>query len=96
MTIAFVPLGYADGIHRSLGLGKGTFWVTDEPAPTVGNICMDMCMIDVTAIDAAPGDTVEVFGPTHRIEDLARSMNTIPYEVLASISQRVKRVYVRE
>jgi alanine racemase len=94
--IATLPLGYADGFPRSLGKGTGTVLIKGKHAPTVGNICMDMCMVDVTDVEAKEGDEVEVFGEHHTVSALARSADTIPYEMLAAISQRVKRVFIRE
>jgi len=94
--IATVPVGYADGFSRKLGNGKGHMLVAGKPAYTVGNICMDMCMIDVTGIDVREGDEVTVFGDGYSVSELARDMETIPYEVLASVSSRVKRVYYHE
>ncbi|MBK7945831.1 MAG: bifunctional UDP-N-acetylmuramoyl-tripeptide:D-alanyl-D-alanine ligase/alanine racemase [Flavobacteriales bacterium] len=93
--IATVPMGYADGLSRRLSNGVGRFWVHGQAAPIMGTVCMDMCMIDVTGIDCAVGDAAVVFDASHPITDVARDMGTIPYEVLTSISQRVKRVYVR-
>jgi len=94
--IATVRIGYADGYLRAFGNGVGKMYVNGIVAPTVGNIAMDMCMIDVTEIDAHEGDEVIVFNETHRIEDLATQIGTIPYEILTNISQRVKRVYFYE
>ena len=96
MTIAVVPIGYADGLDRRLSNGKGRLYVKGKPAPFVGSICMDMCMIDVTGIDVNEGDDVIVFDKEHPITILARDLETIPYEVLTSISRRVKRVYYHE
>lgn len=94
-VIATVPVGYADGINRHLGCGATTFTVGGVPCPTIGNICMDQCMIDVTAVpDVAVGDTVEIFGPSHPVEAIAGTLGTIPYEVLTSVSPRVKRTYI--
>jgi alanine racemase len=94
--IAVLPIGYADGYGRVLGRGRGRVLVNGHPAPTVGSICMDMCMVDVTGVACAPGDEVTVIGPGHGLSDLAREMGTIPYEVLTGISQRVRRVYTHE
>ncbi|MDR0969415.1 MAG: bifunctional UDP-N-acetylmuramoyl-tripeptide:D-alanyl-D-alanine ligase/alanine racemase [Lentimicrobiaceae bacterium] len=95
-VIGVVPIGYADGLPRSLGNGKGTLWVNNMPAPIIGNICMDMCMIDLTGIEAKEGDLVIVFNKTHPIEAIAEASETIPYEILTRISRRVKRVYFQE
>ncbi len=96
MQIATVPIGYADGIRRSLGNGKGRFWLLGQEVPIVGNVCMDMCMLDVTGLEAKEGDVVEIFGEHYPIKNLAQQMDTIEYEVLTGISQRVKRVYLQE
>jgi len=91
--IATVPIGYADGLRRSLGNGVGKFWINGNQVPIVGNICMDMCMIDVSGLDVNEGDRVEFFGKNQTLEEVALWMQTIPYEVLTSISRRVKRTY---
>ena len=94
--VGIIPIGYADGLHRILGNGVGKLMVNGKRAPIIGNICMDMCMIDLTNINAHEGDEVIVFGDNYPITEIARQMNTIPYEVLTSVSQRVKRVYYQE
>lgn len=94
--IATVTIGYADGFDRHFGGGKVSMWVAGKLCPTVGNVCMDAVMIDVTDVDCKPGDQVEIFGPHVPIEQLSRARDTIPYEILTSISPRVKRVYYRE
>ena len=94
--IATVRLGYADGYSRQLGLGKGAMWVNGLLAPIVGDICMDMTMIDVTGINCREGDQVIVLGKEIDINELASKIGTISYEVLTGISQRVKRVYFYE
>ena len=91
--IAALPIGYADGLNRKLGNGKGYCIVNGQKAPYVGNICMDVCMIDVTDIDCKEGDVVEIFGPGLPATQIAEWLETIPYEVLTSVSQRIKRVY---
>jgi len=96
MTIAIVPIGYADGYNRRLSNGIGQLVINGKHANIVGNICMDMCMADVTNISVNAGDEVEVFGKTITLQELADTMETIPYEILTSISRRVKRVYVME
>ena len=95
-TIATIPVGYADGIDRHLGRGHASFSVRGHRAPTIGNICMDMCMIDVTGLGAQVGDTVTIFGADPTVEELASILGTIPYEILTSVSHRVKRVYYHE
>ncbi|MDR1407413.1 MAG: bifunctional UDP-N-acetylmuramoyl-tripeptide:D-alanyl-D-alanine ligase/alanine racemase [Tannerella sp.] len=94
--IASIPIGYADGLRRSFGQGNGEVVVRGKRCPFVGNICMDVCMIDVTDVDAQEGDEVEVFGRQLPVTELAAKAGTIPYEILTSISPRVKRVYYRE
>jgi alanine racemase len=96
MRIAILPIGYADGIHRVLGNGGGKFYVKGKLAPVVGNVCMDMCMIDLRGTDAEEGDEVIVFGEEYPITEIASQMKTIPYEVFTSISRRVKRIYYQE
>ena len=92
-TIATLPIGYADGLSRRLGNGVGRVWIAGKAAPIIGNVCMDMCMVDVTGITCSVGDMAFVFDREHPVAEVARDMGTIPYEVLTSISQRVKRVY---
>ena len=95
--IATIRIGYADGFNRNLGNGKGYVWIKGTLAPVVGNVCMDMIMVDVTDINTvAEGDAVELFGPNLPVTDHAKWSNTIAYEVLTGISQRVKRVYFEE
>lgn len=94
--IAAIPIGYADGLNRHLGRGKGYCLVNGQQAPYVGNICMDVCMIDVTGIDCQEGDQAIIFGPDLPISILSDTLDTIPYEVLTGISTRVKRVYYQE
>jgi len=92
--IATIPVGYADGINRHFGCGKASFVVNGVECPTIGNICMDLCMLDVTDVaDVKVGDRVEIFGRNMPIERLADILGTIPYEVLTSVSQRVRRTY---
>jgi alanine racemase len=94
--IATIPVGYADGINRHLGNGNYSFYINGNYAPTIGNICMDMTMLDVTDISAEAGDPVELFGSNCPVAKMAKQLDTIVYEVLTSIPERVKRVYVRE
>ncbi|HJP64270.1 MAG TPA: bifunctional UDP-N-acetylmuramoyl-tripeptide:D-alanyl-D-alanine ligase/alanine racemase [Mucilaginibacter sp.] len=94
--IATVRIGYADGYLRAFGNGVGKMLVNGEYAPTVGNISMDMSTLDVTNIDVREGDEVIVFNEELKIEELAREIRTIPYEILTNVSQRVKRVYFYE
>lgn len=94
--IATIPIGYADGMNRHFGNGRSQVYINGSYAPTIGNICMDACMIDVTDIPCRPGDVVEIFGPHLPVERLAEILDTIPYEILTSVSPRVKRIYYRE
>lgn len=96
MTIGIIPIGYADGFSRSLSCGKGHVWINGSLARVVGNVCMDMTLIDLTGIPAKEGDEVEVFGNKRSIYDLSKEMKTIPYEVMTSISQRVQRIYLND
>ena len=89
---ATIPIGHADGISRQFGNGVGYVYISNKKAPIVGNVCMDMLMVNVTDIDCQEGDEVLVFKDQLHIEDLAKRTNTIPYELLTAISQRVKRV----
>jgi alanine racemase len=94
--IATIPIGYADGIRRSWGHGVGYVVINNKQAKIIGSICMDMLMVDVTNIDCKEGQTVIVFGENPTVNFMAKQLNTIPYEILTSISQRVKRVFFRE
>jgi alanine racemase len=96
-AIATVRIGYADGYPRSLGNGAGKMWVRGHLAPVIGSVCMDMTMIDITGIpDAREGDEVIVFGNELSVRQLAQWGQTIPYEILTGVSQRVRRVYFEE
>ncbi|MBK9421980.1 MAG: bifunctional UDP-N-acetylmuramoyl-tripeptide:D-alanyl-D-alanine ligase/alanine racemase [Flavobacteriales bacterium] len=92
--IAVLPIGYADGLSRKLGEGKGRVWINGQEARTIGAICMDMCMVDVSGLHCALGDDAVVFSPAHPVQEYARDLGTIPYEALTAISPRVKRVFV--
>ena len=94
--VATVKIGYADGYSRKLGNGKGKMLLNGKIVPTIGNICMDMCMLDITGVSANEGDEVIVFNDIIRVEEIAKTLETIPYEVLTGISARVKRVYFFE
>ncbi len=94
--IATVTLGYADGLDRHFGRGAISMWAGGRRCPTVGNVCMDAVMLDVTDTDCQVGDRVEIFGHHIPIEELSEARGTIPYEILTSVSPRVKRVYYRE
>jgi len=94
--IGIVPVGYADGLPRILGNGKGHLWVGDKKAPIIGDVCMDMVMINLNGIQAVEGAKVIVFDDAHKLSELAKFSQTIPYELLTRISRRVKRVYFQE
>ncbi|MFP4024528.1 MAG: bifunctional UDP-N-acetylmuramoyl-tripeptide:D-alanyl-D-alanine ligase/alanine racemase [Thiohalospira sp.] len=96
MTIAIVPVGYADGLNRKLGNGRGKLFINGFLVPIVGNICMDMCMVDITGCNIHEGDEVIVFGKEQSVIELANMLETIPYEIFTSVSTRVKRVYFQE
>ena len=95
-VIAAIPIGYADGLNRHLGRGKCYCLVNGQKAPYVGNICMDVAMIDVTDIDCKEGDSVEIFGEHLPVTVLSDVLDTIPYEVMTSVSNRVKKVYYQD
>ena len=95
-VIATIPVGYADGINRHLGNGGMKVLINGQRCPSVGNICMDACMIDVTDANCSVGDRVEIFGENVPVGEIADVLGTIPYEVLTSVSSRVKRIYYRE
>ena len=95
-VIATVRIGYADGYPRILGNGNGKMLLNDQLVPVIGNVCMDMTMLDITGMDAGEGDEVIVFGEKLPVTTVAGWAGTIPYEILTNISQRVKRVYYEE
>ena len=94
--VATIPIGYADGISRLWGNGVGFVTINNQKAPIVGSICMDMLMVDITEINCKEGDSVIIFGESPTVSFMAKKLQTIPYEILTSISQRVKRVFYRE
>jgi alanine racemase len=94
--IAIVPVGYADGLSRMMGNRRGSLFIKGERAPIIGRVCMDMCMADVTGLDAEEGDEAEIFGDNIGIDEVAGLCGTIPYEILTSVPRRVKRVFSRE
>jgi len=94
--IAIIPIGYADGFDRKLGNGVGEVLVNGQRAKVIGNVCMDLAMIDVTNMEAKEGDVVEIFGDNLTVSEVAGWLKTISYEVLTSVSRRVKRVYFQE
>jgi len=91
-VIATIPVGYADGVDRRLGNGNFCFCLNGHKVPTIGNICMDMCMLDVTGIEAEVGDTVTIFGKDPSAADMARTLGTIPYEIFTSVPRRIERI----
>ena len=96
MRSATLPIGYADGLNRKNGNRQGYVVINGHRAPIVGKVCMDMCMVDVTGVPCKEGDDVVVFGTELPITEFAKNSETIPYEVLTSVSSRVKRVYYQE
>src|SRR5690606_27298854 len=96
MRIGTIAIGYADGYSRAFSRGVGEVLVNGKRAPVVGNVCMDMTMIDLTEIEAKAGDEVIIFGSGLDVDELAAKINTIPYEILTNTSERVKRVFVTE
>ena len=89
---ATIPIGHADGISRKLGNGIGDVFINNVKAKIIGNVCMDMIMVDVTAIECNEGDEVILFNSQKMITEMASKINTIPYELLTMVSQRVKRI----
>ena len=96
MTIAILPIGYADGLNRRLSNGVGKVLISGVKVPIVGTICMDMCMVDITGVNASEGDRAIIFGEDLPVNEVASTLGTISYEILTSIGQRVKRVYFKE
>jgi len=96
IKIATINIGYADGVSRQLSNGKGSVFINGKIVKIVGNVCMDMLMVDVTSVECATGDKVEILGSTIKVEDVAKQSNTISYEILSSISERVKRIYFQK
>lgn len=94
--IATIPVGYADGIDRRLGCGHASFSLNGHRVPTIGNICMDMCMLDITGVNAAVGDTVTIFGEDPTVSEIAGILGTIPYEIMTSIPRRIDREIIRK
>ena len=94
--IAIIPIGYADGLSRRLGYGNGKVLVNGQEAPIIGSICMDMSLVDVTDIQCKEGDEVIIFGDARLLNQMSEAAGTIPYEILTSVSPRVKRVYYQE
>ncbi len=96
MNIAIIPVGYADGFKRSLSNGKGGVFIQNQYCPVVGNVCMDMIMVNIGRLSVSEGESVEIIGSNQSVLDLANKMETIPYEVLTGISKRVHRVYLED
>ena len=94
--IAIISIGYADGLSRQLGYERGRVSVAGKQVPIIGSVCMDMCFLDVTDVDCSEGDDVIIFGDADLLQQVAQSAGTIPYEVLTSVSPRVKRIYYQE
>ncbi|MBX9851955.1 MAG: alanine racemase, partial [Cytophagaceae bacterium] len=95
-TTATIAIGYADGYDRRFSNGVGKVYVNGKLCPVIGNVCMDMIMVDITGVHAGEGDEVIIFGKELPISDLAKQIGTIPYEILTKVSERVKRVFYTE
>ena len=93
MKIAVIPLGYADGINRKLGDKKGTVLINNILAPIIGKISMDSFMVDISGINAKEGDLVNIFSQENSVAEIAKNLDTIPYEILATLNRRIKRIY---
>ena len=96
ITVATIAIGYADGFSRAFSRGVGSVWIHGKLARVIGNVCMDMTMVEMTDIEAKEGDEVIVFGKELLIQEVAARIHTIPYEILTSTSERVKRVFYTE
>lgn len=94
--IATIPIGYADGLNRKLGNENGSVWIRGREVPIIGDICMDMCMVNVTNLECEEGDEVIVFGKEYPVQNITKALDTIPYEIFTGLSQRIKRVYCHE
>ncbi len=95
-TIGVIPIGYADGLNRHLSERGFKVWINGKKAPIVGNICMDMCMVNLNGVKASVGDRVVIFGEENPVDNMAKALDTISYEVFTSISPRIKRIYYHE
>lgn len=93
-VIATIPVGYADGVDRRLGNGNFSFMLNGHAVPTIGNICMDMCMLDISGVEAGVGDTVTIFGTNPSAASMAKVLGTIPYEIFTSVPRRIERIVV--
>ncbi|HEX6223884.1 MAG TPA: bifunctional UDP-N-acetylmuramoyl-tripeptide:D-alanyl-D-alanine ligase/alanine racemase [Chryseolinea sp.] len=96
LRLATIAIGYADGFSRRLSQGVGEVLINGDRAPVIGNVCMDMTMVDITGVDAKEGDEVTIFGSELPIEDMAKRIQTIPYEILTTVSERVKRIFASD
>jgi Alr-MurF fusion protein len=97
MAIGTIAIGYADGFSRAFSRGAGKVLVHGQQVPVIGNVCMDMTMVDLTGVhDPHEGDEVIIFGKEHPIQKVAESIKTIPYEILTNTSERVKRIFTAE
>jgi Alr-MurF fusion protein len=97
LTIGTIAIGYADGFSRAFSRGAGKVLIHGQQVPVIGNVCMDMTMVDLSTVEEAQeGDEVIIFGKDHPIQNLAEQINTIPYEILTSTSERVKRIFTAE
>jgi alanine racemase len=96
IEVATIAIGYADGFSRAFGQGKGVVVIRGRRSPVIGNVCMDMTMVEVTGMGVKAGDEVEVYGPQLPLQEVADRIGTIPYEILTSTSDRVKRVFYAE
>jgi len=94
--VGVVSIGYADGLLRALGNQRANLFINGYPVPIIGDVCMDMCMVDLTGINAMENDDVIVFDEEHTVSQLSEIVQTIPYEILSRISRRVKRIYYYE
>ncbi len=95
-TIGVIPIGYADGLNRHLSERGFKVWIQGKFVPIVGNICMDMCMVDLTGLNAKVGERVVIFGEENPVENMAKALDTISYEIFTSVSPRIKRIYYHE
>ena len=93
IQIAIVPIGYADGLNRKLGEGNGKVLIHNNECPLIGKISMDSLVVDVSGLNAKEGDVVTIFSPEFSLLKIAESLNTIPYEIMATLNRRIKRVY---
>jgi alanine racemase len=94
--VATIAIGYADGFSRAFSQGVGVVSIRGQRAPIIGNVCMDMSMVDVTGMDVNEGDEVVIFGKELSLNEVADRINTIPYEILTNTSERVRRIFVAE